>query len=308
MDRTYYPPVYDDEDECVDSCKLYAVEASQDAPSPPKSNMCPVQEDDDQNDMADIEDSSTVIEANIKDDNSIEEMYSDFRENSMGRGIDIDDASENLEDRDNLVCPGDVLEYITIDRDQAPRQSTVDTIIKGDMETCVVMKDGTLLRPKLYSIRKVKFYNECNQELIPNPLAQWHKLDKCILQSTTTVNLIRAGDLIEYCTINNHEQTVTQSSIVTIGYDGKSGGYVILKKGTVLHPNEHSLRKIDLYDEFKQMFIPNPLTDWYQLDKYILTPGSINSDEDREHDEFDESNQTDVLMRRTEWSMKNKQM
>ena len=81
-----------------------------------------------------------------------------------------------------------------------------------------------------------------------------------------------------------------------------------LKNGTVLCPNEHSLRKIDLYDEFKQMFIPNPLTDWYQLDKYILTPGSITSDEDKEHDEFDESNQTDVLMRRTEWSMKNKQM
>ena len=105
-------------------------------------------------------------------------MYSDFRENSMGRGIDTDDASENLEDRDNLVCPGNVLEYITIDRDQAPRQSTVDTIIEGDMETCVVMKDGTLLWPKLYLVRKVKFYNECNQELIPNPLAQWHKLDK----------------------------------------------------------------------------------------------------------------------------------
>ena len=42
LDRTYYPPVYNDEDERVNSCKLYAVEASQDAPSPPKSNMCPL--------------------------------------------------------------------------------------------------------------------------------------------------------------------------------------------------------------------------------------------------------------------------
>ena len=201
-----------------------------------------------------------------------------------------------------------MLEYITIGRDQAPRQSTVDTIIEGDMETCVVMKDGTLLWPKLCSVRKAKFYNECNQELIPNPLAQWHRLDKYILQSVTTINLICPGDLIEYCTINNHEQTVTQSSIVTIGDDSKSGGYVILKNGTVLRPNEHSLRKIDLYDKFKQMFIPNPLTDWYQLDKYILTPGSITPDEDKEHNEFDKSNQTDVLMTRTEWRMKNKQM
>ena len=25
-------------------------------------------------------------------------------------------------------------------------------------------------------------YNEYNHELIPNPLAEWHQLDKCILQ------------------------------------------------------------------------------------------------------------------------------
>lgn len=113
---------------------------------------------------------------------------------------------------------------------------------------------------------------------------------------------------MEYCTIKNYEQTINQSSFVTIGDDGKSGGYVILENGTVLRLNKHSLRKIDLYDKFKQMFIPNPLTDWYQLDKYILTPGSITPDEDKEHNEFDESNQTDVLMTRTEWRIKNKQM
>ena len=124
----------------------------------------------------------------------------------------------------------------------------------------------------------------------------------------TTVNLICPGDLIEYCTINNHEQTVTQISILTIADDGKSGEYVILKNCAVLRPKEHSLRKIELYDKFKQMFIPNPLTDWYQLDKYILTPGSITPDENKEHDEFDKSNQTDVLMTRTERRMKNKQM
>ena len=98
---------------------MYTVEASQDAPSPPKSNMCPLQEDNNQNGMAGIEDSCSVIETNVKDDNSVEEMYSNFRENSMECGIDIDDASEDLEETDNLVCPGDVLEYITIDRDQA---------------------------------------------------------------------------------------------------------------------------------------------------------------------------------------------
>ena len=127
-----------------------------------------------------------------------------------------------------------MLEYFTIDGNEAARRSTVDTIIEGGSETCVVMKDGTLLHPKFYSIRKVKFYNGCTQELIPNPLAQWHRLDKCILQSAITVNLIRPGDLIEYCTVGNHEQTVTQSSIDTIGDVDKSAAYVILKNGTIL--------------------------------------------------------------------------
>ena len=35
LDCTYYPPIYNDEDERVTSCKLYAVETSQDASSPP---------------------------------------------------------------------------------------------------------------------------------------------------------------------------------------------------------------------------------------------------------------------------------
>ena len=175
------------------------------------------------------------------------------------------------------------------------------------METWVVMKDSTILQPKLYSVRKVKFYDGCNQELIPNPLAQWHRLDKCILQSVITVNRIRPGDLIEYCTVGSTDQTVAQSSIVTIGDGSESAAYVILKDGNVLRPNKHSLRKIEVYDEFKQMLIPNPLADWYMVEKYILTRGSVTHDEDKEHDEFDESNQTDVSMACAERRRKNKQ-
>ena len=166
-----------------------------------------------------------------------------------------------------------MLEYFTFDGDQAARQSTVDTIIEGGSETCVVMKDGTLLHPKFYPIRKVKFYNGCTQELIPNPLAQWHRLDKCILQSAITINLISYSDLIKYCTVDNHEQSATQSSIDTIGDVGKSAAYVILKNGTILRPNKHLLRKTNLFDEFNQKLIPNPLHDCYRLEKYILTPG-----------------------------------
>ena len=302
-DSTFHP-LYDDDDERDDSRKLYTDEPSQDVP--PKSNMSPLHDGGNSNDTTDVEDACSVEETNVEDDSSIEEMYSDFRENGKGCGNDID-GSDDLEDTDNLVCPGDVLEYFTIDGDQAAKRSTVDTIIEGGSETCVVLKDGTLLRPKLYSVRKVKFYDGCTQELIPNPLAQWHRLDKCILQSVITVNLIRPGDLIEYCTVGNDEQTVTQSSIDTIGDGGESAAYVILENGTVLRPNKHSLRKIDLYDEFKQKLIRNPLADWYRLEKYILTPGSITPNDDKEHDEFDEPNQTDVSTARAERRRKNKQ-
>ena len=111
-----------------------------------------------------------------------------------------------------------------------------------------------MLRPKTHSVRKVKFYNGCNQELIPNPLAEWHRLDKCILQLVITVNLICPGDMIQYCTVGGN-QTVRQSSIVTI-VDGESDAYVILKNGSILQPKKHSLRKVDLFDEFKQELIP----------------------------------------------------
>ena len=132
-------------------------------------------------------------------------------------------------------------------------------------------------------------------------------MDKCILQSAITTNIIRPGDLIEHCTVGNHEQTVTQSSIDTIGDVGKSTAHITLKNGAILRSNKHSLRKVDLFDEFKQKFIPNPLTDWYRLEKYILTPGSVTRDDNNEHDEINEQNQTDVSATRAEQRRKNKQ-
>ena len=285
-DSTYHP-LCDDEDEHDD--------------------MCSIQDGGNQNDISDCEDAHSVVQTDVEDDSSVDEMYSDFKTNNARCGNDVGDASDSTDDTDNLVCPGDVLEYVTIDGDQAARRSTVDTVIEGGSETRIVMKDGTILRPKMYSVRKVKFYDGCNQELIPNPLAQWHRLDKCILQSVISINHLRPGDLIEYRTVASHNQTVSQSSIVTIGGDSKASSYIILKNGIVLQPNKHSLRKIELYDEFKQMLIPNPLADWYRLEKYILSPGSVQLDEETEHDEFDKLDQTDTAAARAERRRKNKQ-
>ena len=302
-DSTFHPAC-DNDDEHDVSCRLYDVESSQDAP--PKSNTRPSRNGGDSSVTTNAADACSVEDTDNDDDSSVKEMYSDFRKSDTVCGSDMN-ASDDLEDTDNLVCPGDVLEYFTIDGNQTARRSTVDTIIEGGSETCVVLKDGTLLRPKFFSVRKVKFYDGCNQELIPNPLAQWHRLDKCILQSAITINIIRPGDLIEYCTVGNHDQSVTQSSIDTIGDVGKSTAYVTLKNGAILRSNKHSLRKVDLFDEFKQKFIPNPLTDWYRLEKYILTPGSVTRDDNNEHDEINEQNQTDVSTTRAEQRRKNKQ-
>ena len=81
----------------------------------------------------------------------------------------------------------------------------------------------------------------------------------------------------------------------------------MLNNGAMLRSNKHLLRKIDLFDEFKQKLIPNPLADWYRLEKYMLTPGSVTWDDNKEHDEINEQNQTYVSAARAERMRKNKQ-
>ncbi len=76
------------------------------------------------------------------------------------------------EDADNLVCHGDVSEHCTIDGDQTSRKSPVDTIIESGTDTYLVPKNGVMIQPKRHSVCKVKFYDGCNQDLIPNPLSE----------------------------------------------------------------------------------------------------------------------------------------
>ncbi len=52
---------------------------------------------------------------NNEDDSSVEEMYSDFKEYGMGNFKDVDDCDD--EDTDSLLCPGNALEYCTINGD-----------------------------------------------------------------------------------------------------------------------------------------------------------------------------------------------
>ena len=91
------------------------------------------------------------------------------------------------------------MENCTVDGDQTARRSSIDAIVDSETDACVILKNGIVLWPKKHSVRKVKFYDGFNKELIPNPLAEWHRLDKCILQSgSMTVN----GD----CCINDNDE------------------------------------------------------------------------------------------------------
>ena len=119
--------------------------------------------------------------SNSDDDCSVEEMYSDIRNDFIQSQYNSNNDRDDLE-TDNLISPGDVLEYCTIDGDQTARRCSVETIIDSDHKSYVILKNSTVLRPTTHSVRRIKFYDEYNQELIPNPLAEWHRLDKCILQ------------------------------------------------------------------------------------------------------------------------------
>ena len=54
-----------------------------------------------------------------------------------------------------------------------------------------------------HSVQKIKFYNEYNQELIHNPLAEWHWLNKCILQLGSIGPEESCGDNEDHDVTNN---------------------------------------------------------------------------------------------------------
>ena len=164
-DSTYHVPASED-DELDDSYDMYDADSSSHA-------AC------NKNDRKNQDLLEHVIDD--KDDGSVEEMYSDFGENYRRSWNHSYNNCDDIE-TDNLISPGDVLEYCTINEDQTGKRCSVQTIIDRDHESYVILKNGTVLYPKTHSVRKIKFYDEYNRELVPNPLAEWHRLDKCILQ------------------------------------------------------------------------------------------------------------------------------
>jgi len=129
-----------------------------------------------------------------EDDSSVEEMYSDYRENSVpSRCSNAESVNGGQDDvlRDDvcLICPGDVVEYFSQDLSELPKKNSVETIVDTKLDSYVLLKNGVILRPKVHSIRKIKMYCSDTGNLLPVSTSTWHRLEKCLLQQ---------GSLLDY--------------------------------------------------------------------------------------------------------------
>ena len=145
-------------------------------------------------------DDESVFQDDSDDDSAVDECYSDFmyKTNTTMKGnggtktnykpSDVNDYYE-CDATQNLICPGDVIQYrTTVDDDAVIRKNTVMTINDKNMEQYIVLLDGTILHPSNHIIRKTEsICNETNKT-IPVARKQWYHLDKCLVQSGSIGN------------------------------------------------------------------------------------------------------------------------
>ena len=120
------------------------------------------------------------------DDQSVEECYTDFTDKHCTTHPCQEDIIDKMTDHvDNLICPGDFVEYRKIEPNSAVKKAAIVSIESSNNVKYIVLTCGSLLQPKIHAVRKVGMYCSATQERIPNPLAQWFCLDKCLLQTGT---------------------------------------------------------------------------------------------------------------------------
>ena len=79
---------------------------------------------------------------------------------------------------------------------------------------------------------------------------------------------------------------VKKGSIVSVEHSIRSS-YIVLKCGDILHPKNHALCKIQMYNDATKRLIPNPYCEWVCASNCILQSGSLLSEDDCEDDETD---------------------
>ena len=96
-------------------------------------------------------------------------MYSDFNKHECSNS-DSASSEGDVYEADNLICPGDVIEYCIINDSESVRRSSVHTIVDNKTNSFITLTSGHILRPKEHSVRKIKMYCSSSETLIPNPL------------------------------------------------------------------------------------------------------------------------------------------
>ena len=165
-----------DDDEIDDSDKMYSNLSPNDAHSVANKQL----HSNNYSDGGDVTESD--------DESSIEEMHSDFR-NDFYNNVTNPALSSDEFDSDNLICPGDVVEYRMVNDTDNVMRGSIETIVENEGITYAVVQNGQILQPKNHSVRKIKMYCSATQTLIPNPISEWFRLDKCVLQVGSVHNL-----------------------------------------------------------------------------------------------------------------------
>jgi hypothetical protein len=96
------------------------------------------------------------------------------------------ESSTMLEKTNRLFCAGDVIKYRMRKLLTKVKLSTIVTITD---DKSILLNDGTLLKPKLYDIRRISLYCGGGGGQLLNPFSEWFKLEESILH-TGTVNLV----------------------------------------------------------------------------------------------------------------------
>jgi len=178
-DSSYH--LSDDEDEIDESADLYGDNTDTDTRQVERTPSDDSDDDNGKHGPGTIYDDGST---DGEDEISVKEMYSDFKTGRKHTRKSLRTDQYCVDSApDNLVCPGDVLEYCTINMDMVVKRNSVNTIVDTNASSYIVLSDGFVLSPKYHAVRKVKMYCSDTGLLIPNPLSEWHTLGKCILQS-----------------------------------------------------------------------------------------------------------------------------
>jgi hypothetical protein len=89
---------------------------------------------------------------------------------------------------------------------------------------------------------------------------------------------------------------IKRDSIVTIE-NSKICTYIVLKSGDILHPTKHAIRKVKVYCSATQTHIPNPLGQWFRVDKCLMQNGSLNSEQHLENETSDSDSYDDEQLK-----------